>query len=70
MSGSSSQPSGFSKLVSSPAFKFIVLGVLTLLLMIPLLLVYLIVDERQSYSRQAVNEVGRKWRRDRSRPVP
>lgn len=66
MSGSSSQPSGFSKLVSSPAFKFIVLGVLTLLLMIPLLLVYLIVDERQSYSRQAVNEVGRKWGREQA----
>lgn len=66
MSGSPSSSGGFSRLVSSPAFKFIILGVLTLLLMIPLLLVYLIVDERQSYSRQAVNEVGRKWGRDQA----
>lgn len=66
MSTSTSGPGGFSKLVASPAFKFIVLGVLTLLLMIPLLLVYLIVDERQSYSRQAVSEVGRKWGREQA----
>lgn len=54
------------RMVDSPAFKFIILGVLTLVLMIPLLLVYLIVDERQSYSRQAVSEVGRKWGREQS----
>lgn len=52
-----------SRLMSSPAFKFIILGVLTLALMIPLLLVFLIVGERESYSRQAVTEVGRKWGR-------
>lgn len=61
-----SEGGGFSRLVASPAFKFIILGVLTLVLMIPLLLVYLIVDERQSYSRQAVNEVGRKWGREQA----
>ena len=53
----------FSRLLSTPAFKFIVLGILTLVLMIPLLLVYFIVDERESYSRQASAEVGRKWGR-------
>lgn len=53
----------FSRLMASPAFKFIVLGVVTLALMIPLLLVFLIVGERESYSRQAVTEVGRKWGR-------
>lgn len=52
-----------SKLLSSPAFKFVVLGVLTLALMIPLLLVFLVVGERESYSRQAITEVGRKWGR-------
>lgn len=57
MSGTGS----FSRLMASPAFKFIVLGVLTLALMIPLLLVYLIVDERERYSRQAISEVGRSW---------
>lgn len=55
-----------SKLMASPAFKFIVLGVLTLVLMIPLLLVYLVVDERERYSRQATTEVGRKWGREQA----
>ena len=62
MSGSGS----FSKLLSTPAFKFIVLGILTLVLMIPLLLVYLVVDERERYSRQAISEVGRKWGRQQA----
>ena len=52
-----------SRLMSTPAFKFIVLGVLTIALMIPLLLVYLIVDERERYSRQAITEVARSWGR-------
>lgn len=53
----------FSRLMATPAFKFVVLGVLTLALMIPLLLVFLIVGEREGYSRAAVTEVGRKWGR-------
>ena len=52
-----------TKILASPAFKFVVLGVLTLALMIPLLLVFLVVGERESYSRQAITEVGRKWGR-------
>ena len=56
----------FSKLLSTPAFKFIVLGILTLLMMIPLLMVYFIIDERERYSRQANIEVGRKWGRAQS----
>lgn len=61
-----SAPSTISRLMASPAFKFIVLGVLTLVLMIPLLLVYLVVDERERYSRQATQEVGRKWGRQQN----
>lgn len=61
-----SSSGSFSRLVASPAFKFIILGVLTLVLMIPLLLVYFVVDERESYSRQATTEVGRKWGRQQS----
>ena len=56
-----SSSGSFSRLMSTPAFKFIVLGVLTFVLMIPMLLVYLIVDERERYSRHAVAEVGRMW---------
>ena len=56
-----SQPGPVSRFMGSPAFKFVLLGLLTLLLMIPMLMVYLVVDERERYSRAAVSEVGRKW---------
>jgi len=61
-----SATSSISRLTASPAFKFIVLGLLTLVLMVPLLLVYLVVDERERYSRQATQEVGRKWGRQQN----
>lgn len=66
MSGSEQGSGNRPGLLSSPAFKFIILGVLTLALMIPLLLVYLIVDERERYSEQAVKEVGLKWGRQQA----
>ncbi len=58
-----SSSGSFSRIMSTPAFKFIVLGVLTIALMIPLLLVYLVVDERERYSAKAVADVGRMWGR-------
>ncbi len=49
------------RLVSSPAFKFILVIVLILALAVPLLFVALLVAERESYARQATAEVGHMW---------
>ncbi len=48
-------------LLSSPAFKFIVIIVLILALAVPLLFVYFMVKERESYAGLAHREVGRSW---------
>ena len=51
------------RLVNSPGFKFILVMVLILVLTVPLLFVYLMVSERQSYARRAQAEVGQMWSR-------
>lgn len=47
--------------VRSPAFKFFLIGFLTLLLMIPLFIVYGLISERESRARSVQAEVGRLW---------
>ena len=49
------------RLMRSPAFKFIVIIVLILALAIPLLFVYLMVNERAQYAASAKSEIGRAW---------
>lgn len=45
----------------SPAFKFIVICILILALMIPLLFVWALASDRKAYSNRAVNEVSKSW---------
>ena len=45
----------------SPAFKFIVICLLILLLMIPLLFVWSLTSERKGYASRAANEVSKAW---------
>ena len=55
-----------SRLLNSPAFKFVLVIILILALTIPLLFAYLLVAERQSYARQARAEVGQMWGREQT----
>lgn len=52
------------RFVRSPAFKFFVIGGLILLLMIPLMIVYGLVYERQSNARTVSREVAGNWGAD------
>ncbi|MFM1816438.1 MAG: hypothetical protein RLZ98_3133 [Pseudomonadota bacterium] len=54
------------RLTNSPAFKFVLIGILILLLTIPLLFAYLMVAERQSYANQAQGSVGQMWGRSQT----
>ena len=45
----------------SAGFRFFTLGVLTLLMFIPLFFVGAVIDARATYSRQAIETVGRTW---------
>ncbi|MEM9027656.1 MAG: cell envelope integrity protein CreD [Pseudomonadota bacterium] len=47
--------------LNSPAFKFIIVVILTLALTIPLLFVYGLLYERESYSKAAQREIGEMW---------
>lgn len=52
---------GLSRFMRSPAFKFLLIGVLILLLSIPLVLVWGLVSERQMRASEVRFEVGRMW---------
>ncbi|PIE06918.1 MAG: hypothetical protein CSA74_09730 [Rhodobacterales bacterium] len=48
-------------MMRSPGMRFLIVGLLTLLMFIPLLMVSEIVSSRRSYSDQTVYNVGREW---------
>ena len=50
-----------TRILRSPAFKFIIVGILVLALTIPLLLVVFLNYERKQYAAQAQREVGQMW---------
>jgi inner membrane protein len=51
----------FARWVRSPAFKFFLIALLILLLIIPLFLVYGLISDRESRARGVLFEVGRIW---------
>lgn len=55
------QPSGLLGALRSPGFKFFVVGLIGFLLLIPALMVWMLVSERQSRAVEAANEVARSW---------
>ncbi|MEL6736269.1 MAG: inner membrane CreD family protein, partial [Pseudomonadota bacterium] len=48
-------------ITSSPGFKFILLGVISLLLLLPTLLVWGVVEERSDRARVVASEIARGW---------
>jgi inner membrane protein len=53
----------FETLRQSPAFRLTLIGILSLLLLIPAFMVENLVEERQSYRRAVISEVSEKWGR-------
>ncbi len=45
----------------SLGFRFFIVGVLTVLMVIPLILASEVINSRKNYSRDAIREVGREW---------
>ena len=56
----------FSKIINSTSFKFIVIGILSLLLMIPVTKIRNLIVERQDRSQEAIHEVSEKWGLDQT----
>jgi len=56
----------FSKLIHSTSFKFIIIGILSLLLLIPVGKIRNLIVERQDRSQQAILEVSEKWGLDQT----
>lgn len=56
----------FSKITSSASFKFIVIGILSLLLLIPVAKIRDLIEERQERSQEATVEVSQKWGLDQT----
>lgn len=48
-------------MMRSPGFRFLIVGLLTLLMFIPLLMVSDIVNSRRSYSNDTIRSVGQEW---------
>jgi inner membrane protein len=61
---------GLGRIMRTPTFKFILVGILILVLSIPLLLVYLLVYERSSRSVEVVREISSHWGRDQALQGP
>jgi inner membrane protein len=51
----------FSRILSSTSFKFIVIGILSILLLIPVAMIRDLIRERQDRSNEAIMEVSQKW---------
>jgi len=60
----------FSKITSSASFKFIVIGILSLLLLIPVAKIRDLIEERQERSQEATVEVSQKWGLDQTLQGP
>jgi len=56
----------FSKITNSASFKFIVIGILSLLLLIPVAKIRDLIEERQDRSLEATVEVSEKWGLDQT----
>lgn len=51
----------FSRILKSPAFKAALIGVLIVLLLIPTLMIWFLLSERQNYQRQVESEIAQGW---------
>jgi inner membrane protein len=60
----------FSKIINSASFKFTVIGILSLLLMIPVAKIKDLIEERQGRSQEATIEVSEKWGLDQTLQGP
>ncbi len=52
---------GFAGILRSPGFKFFTIGALVFLLMVPLIFVYLLVEERTQRSAEVQNQIASEW---------
>jgi inner membrane protein len=57
----SNRPSGFGAFMRTPGVKFIIIGILTLLLLIPTLLVWALVEERAQRATEVSNRIAAGW---------
>lgn len=61
MTAETPRPSRRAALVRSPLFKVVMIGVLTVVMLLPLFMIEDVIYERQDRYRQAVAEIGRSW---------
>ncbi|MEO3432509.1 cell envelope integrity protein CreD [Inquilinus sp. CAU 1745] len=61
MTAETPRPSRRAALVRSPLFKVVMIGVLTVVMLLPLFMIEDVIHERQGRYRQAVAEIGRSW---------